>query len=91
MDYEIHPEAYPFKEKKDLKINISIPFKGQSLFEIRPQGITALQANWGKKTSFILPELKSETIILIHAQSDIENQLKTKWNEILSKEIKPLN
>lgn len=91
LDYEIHPEAYPFKEKKNLKIDISLPFNGQSLFEIRPQGITALKVNWGKKTSFTLPELKSETIILIHAQSDIENQLKTKWDETMSKEIKPLS
>ncbi len=91
LDYEIHPEAYPFKEKKDLKININIPIKGQSLFEIRPQGIMDLKANWGKEISFVLPELKSETIIFIHTQPDIGNQLKSKWNEIVSKEIKSLD
>ncbi|MGC8845486.1 MAG: hypothetical protein ACP5QY_06530 [Candidatus Hydrogenedens sp.] len=91
LDYEIHPEAYPFKEKKNLKISINIPFQGQSLFEIRPQGITELKANWGKETSFVLPELKSETIIFIHTQPDIGNQLKSKWDEIISKEIKSLD
>jgi len=91
LDYEIHPEAYPFKEKKDLKISINIPFQGQSLFEIRPQGITELKANWGKETSFVLPELKSETIIFIHAQPDIGKQLKSQWDEIVSKEIKSLD
>ncbi len=91
MDYEIHPEAYPFQEKKNIEIAINIPFQGQSVFEIRPEGITELKANWGKKTSFILPELKSETIILLHSKPDIGTQLKSQWNDILSKEIKPLD
>lgn len=91
QDYEIHPEAYPFKEKRDLKIEMKLPIDGKSLFEIRPEGIKPIKTNWGNKTSFTLPELKSETIIMIHTQSDFENQLKTKWNEILSKEIKPLS
>lgn len=91
LDYEIHPEAYPFKEKKNLKITINIPFQGHSLFEIRPQGITELKADWGKETSFVLPELKSETIIFIHAQPDIGKQLKSQWDEIISREIKSLD
>ncbi len=92
MDYEIHPESYPFKEKENIDITVNLPFPGQSLFEIRPQGITELKANWDqRKISFNLPKLKSETIILIHTQPDLGIQLNSTWNEILAKEIKPLD
>lgn len=91
LDYDIHPEAYPFREKQNVKIGVKLPIEVQSVFEVRPQGVKELNLEKGKEYSFVLPEIKSETIVVMHTQKSIKEKLNEQWNHIIAKEIKPLD
>ncbi len=91
LDYDIHPEAYLFRAKQNIKISIKLPIQVQSVFEVRPQGVNELKLEKGRETSFVLPELKSQSIVFLHTQPSINEKLSEQWNNITAKEIKSLD
>ncbi len=86
LDYEIHPEAYPFKYKDNLKIALKTHHSFKTAIEVTPGGLRELNTSQkGDSINFVLPKLTSATVVLLHSDS-VKDALKKKWDEILSKE-----
>ncbi len=86
LDYEIHPEAYPFKYKDNLKITLNSQMHYKTAVEVTPGGLKQLSiSNKGNSIELELPKLNSATIVLLHSET-VEDRLKKQWEEIVSKE-----
>lgn len=87
LDYEIHPEAYPFKYKENLEISLRTDLPLKTAIEITPSGLKELTFSKNNDTARInLPKLYSASLILLHTD-DVINTLRDNWKKILDKEI----
>ncbi|MCX8065209.1 MAG: hypothetical protein N3G21_08565 [Candidatus Hydrogenedentes bacterium] len=86
LDYEIHPEAYPFKEKQNIRMSLKTLLPIKTAFEIAPSGLKELNILTKKESVEInFPKLHSASVVLLHSE-DIRNSLIQNWKEILEKE-----
>ncbi len=68
LDYEIHPEAYPFKAQKNVKVSVSLPgwMAPKASFSVSPDGIHPVQMKRTEgRAEFVVPRLGAAQVIVL--------------------------
>jgi hypothetical protein len=89
LDYEIHPEAYPWKVKKDVQIRLQLPdwIQPAAAVELTPNGVRALPHE--SRRDFLtvtLDKLDTCTYIVLGNDKDLEQTLKAKLDTAIAAE-----
>ncbi len=90
LDYEIDPEAYPFKTRKDLEIVIDTPdwIRPRAVFEVSPDGVSELEFSPSNNRMEVhLPELHAATLIVIASKEATKNAYETKYTNLIMDEM----
>ena len=88
-DYDIHPEAYPFREKTNVKISADLPawLSPADAFAVTPEGIHPVELDAGRGGATVkLDRLKACEIILITADANDRARCENAYNEALGRE-----
>lgn len=91
LDYEIDPEAYPFKTCKDVKVRFDLPpwLDPKAVVAVEPGGIrqAPFKKN-GSRTAVELGDIKVGAIVLLHNDPGKADELRQKYQNILKDESK---
>ncbi len=88
-DYDIHPEAYPFREKTNVKISADLPawLSPADAFAVTPEGIRPVELDAGRGGATVkLDRLKACEIILITSDPNDRARCENAYNEALGRE-----
>jgi hypothetical protein len=89
QDYEIHDEAYPWTEKKDVTVSVELPtwIRPQAALELTGDGVVpqAFETSNGR-TSLTLDTLTVARLFVLGNNPDLQNQYRKEFAQIVESE-----
>ncbi len=89
LDYEIHPEAYPFQEKKDIEIGVALPtwLMPTTALRVSPAGIEALPCRVEDGNAHVtLGGLKACEVIALPNAAETQARFEERYRRALEDE-----
>lgn len=89
LDYEIHPEAYPFKAKKNVRVTVPLPgwIDPKSAFTISPDGVGAADVKAvDGRAELAMPRLGVAQMVVLANDPDALASVKRRFGQVLAEE-----
>ncbi len=89
LDYDIHPKAYPFRAKSDVRVGLNLPpwIIPQSALRVSGDGVSAVPvARRDDRTELRLGTLRDGALVVLANDADIRGELETKYRALLEVE-----
>lgn len=91
LDYQIDPEAYPFKIQKDVRIELTMPpwSAPKSVFAVEPAGIREVAIKTRGRRAAVRPgDVRACTLLVLHNDPDVAERLREQYTAILADETR---
>jgi hypothetical protein len=90
-DYDVDPQAYPWREKKDVKITVELPswINPAAALRITPEGVIPADLKMsGREATISMDSLRVCDIIMLPNAADAKEKLDAAFKQIVADEDK---